>query len=226
MTSIFNRLFASIQPQKMAAQTPPTPSGSEVAFLAAGCFWGVEHLYRKKFPQLDSVMVGYIGGSVQSPTYSRVCGGSTGHAEAIRVVYDPKKTELRNLLEFFYRMHDPTTLNYQGPDHGSQYRSAIYTTTPTQLLIAKDVTKRAEAEWWGTETDRKGNKKEIVTEVKAAGEWWSAEEYHQRYLDVNSGGYECPSHYIRKFPELSRPEKELTADEPSVDQKTDLKADL
>jgi len=215
MTSLLNRLFSHAAPSKMAAPTPPVPTGAEVAYFAAGCFWGVEHIYRRKFPALKAISVGYIGGSVSNPSYGKVCGGNTGHAEAIRVVYDPEKTEFRGLVDFFYRMHDPTTMNYQGPDHGSQYRSAIYTTTPTQLLIAKDVTKRAQAEWWGTEKDRKGSPKQIVTEIQPAGEWWNAEEYHQRYLDVNNGGYECPSHYIRKFAELSKPETELKAEEKS-----------
>ncbi|KAK1837346.1 peptide methionine sulfoxide reductase, partial [Colletotrichum chrysophilum] len=104
------------------------PPGAQKATIAAGCFWGVEHLYRKHFAQkgLIDARVGYIGGDLSNPTYRAVCGGDTGHAEALQVVYDPAQVSYRALLEFFYRMHDPTTANRQGPDTGPQYRSAIF----------------------------------------------------------------------------------------------------
>jgi peptide-methionine (S)-S-oxide reductase len=208
--SFLSRLFSNMTSHGIAP-TPAAPAGSEIAYLAAGCFWGVEHVYRAHFPALKSVSVGYIGGAASNPSYRAVCTGSTGHAEAIRVVFDPAEVEYRNLVEFFYRMHDPTTLNSQGPDRGSQYRSAIFTTTPTQSLIAKDVTERAQKDWW---------RNKIVTTIEEADKWWNAEEYHQEYLDKNSGGYECPSHYIRKFEALSRPEPELKAE--SVETKSEL----
>lgn len=115
-------------------------------------------------------------------------------AEALQVVYDPQKIEYRSLLEFFYKMHDPTTENRQGPDVGTQYRSAIFYHDDEQEKIAKDVTKKVNEQWW------KGG---VSTEVLPAGQWWDAEAYHQKYLDVNPGGYECPSHFLRSFPPLS-----------------------
>jgi peptide-methionine (S)-S-oxide reductase len=133
-------------------------------------------------------------------------------AEALQVVFDPEKVTYRQLLEFFYKMHDPTTVNRQGPDVGSQYRSAIFYHSEEQEKIAKDVTSKVNAEWW---------KDKVATKVLPAGEWWDAEKYHQRYLDnsklthpprsigkllmrfIDPSGYECPSHFIRKFTPLS-----------------------
>ena len=115
-------------------------------------------------------------------------------AEALQVVYDPTKIEYRSLLEFFYKMHDPTTANRQGPDVGSQYRSAIFFHDAEQEKIAKEVTKKVDEQWW---------KGAVATEVLPAGQWWDAEAYHQKYLDGNPGGYECPSHFLRSFPPLS-----------------------
>jgi peptide-methionine (S)-S-oxide reductase len=115
-------------------------------------------------------------------------------AEALQVVYDPTKIEYRSLLEFFYKMHDPTTANRQGPDVGSQYRSAIFYHDAEQEKIAKEVTKKVDEQWW---------KGAVATEVLPAGQWWDAEAYHQKYLDGNPGGYECPSHFLRSFPPLS-----------------------
>lgn len=115
-------------------------------------------------------------------------------AEATLLVYDPAKLSYRELLEFFYRMHDPTTVDAQGPDRGSQYRSGIFYHSPEQEKVAREVTDKVNAQWW------KGG---VVTEVLPAGRWWDAEAYHQEYLDKNPNGYECPSHYLRKFPELN-----------------------
>ena len=115
-------------------------------------------------------------------------------AEALQVVYDPTKIEYRSLLEFFYKMHDPTTANRQGPDVGSQYRSAIFYHDAEQEKIAKEITKQVDEQWW---------KGAVATEVLPAGQWWDAEAYHQKYLDGNPGGYECPSHFLRSFPPLS-----------------------
>lgn len=105
-------------------------------------------------------------------------------AEALQVVFDPSQVSYRTLIEYFYKMHDPTTANRQGPDTGSQYRSGIFYHSDEQKQVAEDVTKKASEQWW------KGG---IVTEVLPAGEWWDAETYHQLYLDINPGGYECPS---------------------------------
>ncbi|EKD18140.1 uncharacterized protein L3040_007682 [Drepanopeziza brunnea f. sp. 'multigermtubi'] len=172
-----------------------SPNGAQKATIAAGCFWGVEHMYRKEFKGkgLYDARVGYIGGDGANPSYRAVCSGRTGHAEALQVTYDPAQLSYRQLLEFFYKMHDPTTANRQGPDTGSQYRSGIFYHDAEQEGVAREVTKRANEKWW---------KGKIVTEILPAGEWWDAEAYHQKYLDNNPGGYECPSHFLRSFPPL------------------------
>lgn len=114
-------------------------------------------------------------------------------AEATQLVFDPSKVTYRQLVEFFYKMHDPTTRDRQGPDVGSQYRSGIFFHSPEQQAVAKEVTAAVNEQWWGGK---------VVTEILPAGTWWDAEEYHQRYLDKNPSGYECPSHKLRKFPPL------------------------
>ncbi|KAJ2964555.1 hypothetical protein NQZ79_g536 [Umbelopsis isabellina] len=163
---------------------------TEKATYAAGCFWGVEHLYVKHFKK-DGVTtrVGYIGGNVDSPNYRQVCGGDTEHAEAVEVTFDPSKVSYATLTEFFYKLHDPTTVNAQGPDRGSQYRSAIFYHSDEQKKIAEEVTADVQ------EKHYKGKK--IVTQLVPAGKFWTAEEYHQKYLDKNPGGYECPTHFLR-----------------------------
>lgn len=114
-------------------------------------------------------------------------------AEACQLVFDPQKLSYRDILEYFYKMHDPTTSNRQGPDTGSQYRSGIFYHSDEQKAIAEEITKKANEQWW---------KNGIVTEILPVGEWWDAEKYHQLYLDNNPGGYECPSHFVRKLPPL------------------------
>ena len=120
-------------------------------------------------------------------------------AEATQIIFDPTIVSYRSLIEFFYRMHDPTSVDAQGPDTGSQYRSAIFTHDDEQAQVAKEVTAAANAQWW---------KGQIVTEVRDAKDrpWWDAEAYHQLYLHNNPHGYECPSHFIRKFPPLKQAE--------------------
>ncbi|KHN93977.1 peptide methionine sulfoxide [Metarhizium album ARSEF 1941] len=171
------------------------PEGAQRCTVAAGCFWGTEHLYRRHFAGkgLVDAKVGYIGGDLNDPTYRAVCGGKTGHAEAAQIIFDPDKVTYRQLVEFFYRMHDPTTPDAQGPDAGPQYRSAIYFHDAEQERVAREVTRQADEQWWGGR---------IVTELAPAGRWWTAEEYHQAYLDRNPSGYECPSHFLRPFPPL------------------------
>jgi len=173
------------------------PPNAQLATFAAGCFWGVEHLFRKQYANngLIDARVGYIGGLSSSPTYRAVCSGGTGHAEALQMSFDPDKVSYRALVEFFFKMHDPTTKDRQGPDTGSQYRSAIFVHSEEQKRVAEDVRDKVAKEWW-----KQGK---VVTEIVNAGEWWDAETYHQLYLDKNPGGYECPSHYLRKFPPLS-----------------------
>ncbi|RDL42453.1 Glycosyl hydrolase family 47 [Venustampulla echinocandica] len=173
------------------------PEGAKKATIAAGCFWGVEHMFRKEFKSkgLYDARVGYIGGDTASPSYRSVCSGTTGHAEALQVFYDPSKVTYSQLLQFFYKMHDPTTANRQGPDAGSQYRSAIFYHDEEQEKVAREVTEKVNEKWWGGK---------VVTQILPAGQWWDAEDYHQKYLEPgnNPGGYECPSHFLRSFPPL------------------------
>ena len=159
----------------------PAPK-EEVATLAGGCFWGMEDLIRKQ-PGVLATEVGYTGGSVANATY----GNHEGHAEAIRVRFDPTRTTYEALLRFFFRMHDPTTLNRQGNDTGTSYRSAIFFHSPVQQQTAVRVK---------AEVDASGKwPRPIVTEITAAGPWWKAEESHQDYLVKHPGGYTC--HYVR-----------------------------
>ncbi|KUI54661.1 putative peptide methionine sulfoxide reductase [Cytospora mali] len=171
------------------------PEGAQKCTVAAGCFWGVEHIYRKHFDGkgLYDARVGYIGGDAKNPSYRAVCTGETGHAEATQIVFDPKKITYRELLEFFYRMHDPTTKNQQGNDTGTQYRSGIFYHDEEQKKIAQDVTAAVNEQWYGGK---------VSTEVMPAGQWWDAEDYHQLYLDKNPFGYQCASHYVREYPAL------------------------
>lgn len=161
------------------------PSKS-VATFAGGCFWGMEEILRQ-IPGVLETRVGYTGGFTENPTYETVKKGTTGHAESIEVVYDPSRVSYEDLLATFFRMHDPTTLNRQGNDIGSQYRSAIFYHSEEQKRIAEQVKARVEksGKW----------KKPIVTEIVPAKEFYSAEEYHQDYLQKNPGGYTC--HYLR-----------------------------
>ncbi|MGC9971865.1 MAG: peptide-methionine (S)-S-oxide reductase MsrA [Bryobacteraceae bacterium] len=143
------------------------------ATFAAGCFWGVEETFRQA-KGVHSTRVGYSGGTLPHPTYQDVCTDRTGHAEAVEVEFDPAEVSYRDLLRVFWEMHDPTTLNRQGPDTGSQYRSAIFFHTPEQEADA-----RASKE----ELERSGrHRRPIVTEILPAAEFWPAEEYHQCYL--------------------------------------------
>jgi peptide methionine sulfoxide reductase msrA/msrB len=159
---------------------------TEVAVLAGGCFWGVEELIRK-LPGVISTEVGYIGGNIPNPNYDRVSTGVTGYAESVRIEFDPGKLAYADLLRYFFKLHDPTTLNSQGNDRGTQYRSAIFYTSEKQEQVARDVIR---------EVDRSGKwGAPVVTQVVAASTWYPAEDYHQDYLQKNPDGYTC--HYIR-----------------------------
>jgi peptide-methionine (S)-S-oxide reductase len=147
----------------------------EKATFAAGCFWGVESKFRKVKGVL-STQVGYTGGKTKNPTYKEVCEGDTGHAEAVEIEFDPHAISFEKLLEVFWRIHDPTQKNRQGPDIGSQYRSAIFTHSEEQERIAK-----REKEL----LIQSG--KPIVTEIVPAGPFYRAEEFHQRYHEKNGG---------------------------------------
>jgi peptide-methionine (S)-S-oxide reductase len=150
------------------------PDNAQKCTVAAGCFWGVEHLYRKHFEGkgLLDARVGYIGGDTKSPSYRAVCSGHTGHAEALQVIFDPEKLSYATLIEFLYKMHDPTTQNQQGADRGTQYRSGIFYHDEEQKGIAESITQKVQEQWW-----KKGT---ISTEILPAGEWWDAEAYHQK----------------------------------------------
>ena len=144
--------------------------------FAAGCFWGVEAAFRQ-IPGVLEVTSGYTGGSVANPTYQDVCTGRTGHAEAVQIAYDPQQVSYERLLDAFWKIHDPTTPNRQGPDVGTQYRSAIYTHDPEQQRLAEASRAKEQAD----------QRKPIVTEIVAATEFYPAEEYHQRYFEKNGG---------------------------------------
>lgn len=173
--------------EKGSSATPTAVAAEEeVAVLAGGCFWGVEELIRA-LPGVISTEVGYTGGVLVSPTYRDVSSGTTGHAEAVRIVFDPRKLSYADLLRYFFRLHDPTTLNQQGNDRGTQYRSVIFYASEIQRQTAEDVKQEVNASgrWKGR----------VVTHVTAASEWYPAESYHQDYLQKNPGGYTC--HYLR-----------------------------
>jgi methionine-S-sulfoxide reductase len=157
-------------------------SGNELATLAGGCFWGMEEIIRK-LPGVVNTTVGYIGGSKSNPTYKEVCTGNTGHAEAVEIEFDPKETSFEALLGFFFRMHDPTTLNRQHNDIGSQYRSAIFFHSEQQKQVAARVIE---------EVNKSGRfKKPIVTEIVGATKFYAGEDYHQDYLQKFPDGYNC-----------------------------------
>ncbi len=150
--------------------------------FGAGCFWGIEAAF-KKLKGVISATSGYMGGHKENPTYEDVCTGKTGHAEAVEVVYDPQKITYQKLLEVFWKIHDPTTLNRQGPDIGSQYRSAIFYHDEEQGNIANESKKKLE--------ESKTFKSKIVTKITPAALFYKAEEYHQNYYEkhgINSCG--------------------------------------
>jgi peptide-methionine (S)-S-oxide reductase len=168
---------------------------TEIAYFATGCFWGAERRFWN-LPGVISTSVGYMGGLRANPSYEQVCTGVTGHAEMVEVTFDPTQITYRRLLEEFWVMHDPTSLNRQGGDIGTQYRSAIFTTTEMQMLqaeITRDVYQAA--------LTRAGIG-EIVTEIKSSEgvDYYRAEEYHQRYLEKNPNGYDCHSSTGINFP--------------------------
>ncbi|KAI5844856.1 putative peptide methionine sulfoxide reductase [Tricharina praecox] len=199
LKSLFSRPFAAMtSPPPIGSSLTNPPATTEKAIFAAGCFWGVEHIFRANFSLLDA-RVGYIGGDMTHPSYRAVCSGTTGHAEAVMLLYDPKQIRYRQLVEFFFRMHDPTTENRQGADVGSQYRSAIFTVDSEQEDVANTVLNAVDKHWY---------KERLATKVVPAGQWWDAETYHQLYLEKNPSGYQCAAHYVRKFPPLNTEEEE------------------
>jgi methionine-S-sulfoxide reductase len=160
----------------------------QTAYLAGGCFWGMEELARE-IPGVLATEVGYTGGDTPNAVYEQVRTGRTGHAESLKVVFDPQLLSYRHLLFEFFRMHDPTTTNQQGNDKGTQYRSAIFYVDEEQRQTAEDVIRTVDTsgEWWA----------KVVTEVVPFREFYRAEEYHQKYLIKHPHGYTC--HYIRRL---------------------------
>lgn len=156
----------------------------ETAVFGAGCFWGVESFFREVPGVVDAVS-GYAGGTVANPTYKQVCSGATGHAEAVQVTYDPAKVSYDRLLDVYFANHDPTTMNRQGPDIGSQYRSVIFTQTAEQESRAKQKIEQL--------TQVKRFKRPIVTAVEPFRNFYRAEDYHQRYFEKHG----LPSCHVR-----------------------------
>ena len=162
------------------APTPEIPEGAEAITLGAGCFWCIEAAYNQ-LEGVHSAVSGYMGGSSANPTYQDICTGQTGHAEVVRVVFDPEKISLERVLAWFWDLHDPTQLNRQGNDSGTQYRSAIFLENEEQREIAEASKAAAQANF----------SKPIVTEITAAPEFHPAEIYHQDYYFQNPGAGYC-----------------------------------
>lgn len=149
----------------------------EYAMFGAGCFWGVQHVF-SKLDGVVSTRAGYTGGKTKNPTYEEVCSGNSGHAESVEVAFNPERTSYKELVDVFFRSHDPTTPNMQFPDYGMQYRSVIFYFN----LKQKNIAEKAKKEW------EKRIKRKIVTEIKKAKEFYSAEEYHQDYTRKHGEG--------------------------------------
>lgn len=147
------------------------------AIFAAGCFWGVQY-YLDQIPGVKATSAGYIGGNTEDPTYEEVCSHTTGHAEAVLVEFNPSEISYEELCKHFFRMHNPTQLNYQGPDHGDSYRTAIFYVTDDQKNTAEIVRDQSQADW----------NDPIVTEITAAGPFYNAEDYHQKFAERTGRG--------------------------------------
>jgi peptide-methionine (S)-S-oxide reductase len=165
-----------------ASLTPPFPEGSQTLVVGMGCFWGAERLFWQT-PGVLTTAVGYAGGFTPNPTYEEVCSGMTGHTEVVLVVFDPEVVSLDGVLKVFWEGHDPTQGMRQGNDRGTQYRSAVYTSDDAQLAAAEASRDRFQAK-----LDEAGYGR-ITTEIRPAGEFWYAEDYHQQYLAKVPNGY-------------------------------------
>lgn len=174
-----------------------TPT-SKLITVASGCFWGVEKVFVKYFKGkgLVDAKVGYANGlkTAGAVNYEIVCSGSTNFVEALQISYEPSQVGLKDILDIFFRTHDPTTVNAQGPDLGVQYRSAILTHSDEDAAIATEVKEVFQNEWYPNH--------KIATTIEPIEVWYDAETYHQKYLDKNPGGYECPTHFLRTKPKV------------------------
>jgi methionine-S-sulfoxide reductase len=181
-------MFATMSHAQFKETPMPDNASNQTAYLAGGCFWGMEELVRQ-IPGVLETEVGYTGGHTPGPVYEMVRTGRTGHAESLRIVFDPQKLSFRHLLFKFFRMHDPTTRNRQGYDIGTQYRSAIFYVGDEQRHTAEEVCRTVDhsGEWQA----------KVVTEVAPFKEFFRAEEYHQKYLVKHPHGYTC--HYLRRL---------------------------
>lgn len=163
--------------QRAAVQSPTkedptvTTQREETAIFGAGCFWGVEHIFEQQVPGVIDAVSGYSGGRTKNPTYKQICEGDTGHVEVVRVRFDPSKVSFEELVDTFFRLHDPTQVDGQGPDIGEQYRSVIFYSTPEQKAIAEKVKERRAPK----------HRRPIATRIEPAQEFYVAEEYHQQY---------------------------------------------
>jgi peptide-methionine (S)-S-oxide reductase len=183
----------------------------ETATFAAGCFWSIEHMFGQ-LKGVVSVEPGYSGGTTVNPTYEQVIGGDTGHAEVTNIIYDPKQISYKELLEVFFLIHDPTTKNRQGPDEGTQYRSAIYTRDETQKKAAEEALKIAAKEY----------KNPVVTEVQPLKAFYRAEDYHLNYYALNPGQSYC-SYVIA--PKVKKFHEKFAGRLKTDDKKADAKAE-
>lgn len=167
-------------------KTQKDDTTTEAAIFAGGCFWGVEY-YMQRIEGVASTEVGYIGGEKDNPTYEEVCRDNTGHAEAIRIIFDPRKVSYETLAKTFFEIHDPTHLNHQGPDMGEQYRSEIFYINPQQKKVAERLIRLLQ---------EKGYK--VVTRISPATTFWKAEDYHQKYYDYKGSTPYCHG-YVKRF---------------------------
>ena len=185
---MFKNLFFLTILSSLIFQTQVFAGQNQTALLAGGCFWGMEEVFRK-VPGVVATTVGYTGGKKANPSYEDVSSGTTGHAESIKIEFDPAKLSYEALLKIFFRMHNPTTLNRQGNDVGTQYRSAIFYLNEAQKKTAHDVIKIVDhSKKWPAP---------VVTEVTSASIFYPAESYHQKYLVKNPDGYN--DHFLRTF---------------------------
>ena len=192
LASLFVACLGLSAAETTSSATKPmtTPPKLEKATFGAGCFWGVEYQYRK-IPGVLEAYCGYSGGKTERPTYREVCQHDTGHAEVIEVTFDPAKVSYRQLVEYFFRMHNPTQVDRQGPDVGDQYRSVIFYHSPEQKKVAEEVKAAL--------TAAKKYDEPIATKVEPAQPFWKAEEYHQRYYEKKGGRPYC--HLVEYAPE-------------------------